>query len=79
VVIPSASEIPFQQKEWLSEAVRLAAAEPQSLLSRLPLELLDHVVDLAGYMTRQEAEKYRSELIEERTVFIKTLDNARFL
>lgn len=58
--------------------MKLAAAEPRSLLARLPLELLDHVVNLAGYITREEAEKYRAELMEERTVFVDTVDNGHF-
>ncbi|KAF7354698.1 hypothetical protein MSAN_01383500 [Mycena sanguinolenta] len=67
--IPSATNIPPQQADWILDTMQEAQGDPNSLFSRLPLELLCSICDrLPGtFMTRQEAEGYRLELMDERT------------
>ncbi|KAK7053815.1 hypothetical protein R3P38DRAFT_2852317 [Favolaschia claudopus] len=70
--IPSATNIPPQQKDWILDALMDGQTDPQSLLSRPPPEVLNLVVEnLDTVMTRAEAEQYRLELMQERTGFIK--------
>lgn len=48
--------------------VRTLAASPESRLSKLPVELLDTIVDnVEGLMSRAEAEALRLELMVERS------------
>ncbi|KAK7026592.1 hypothetical protein R3P38DRAFT_2527659 [Favolaschia claudopus] len=70
--IPSATNIPPQQKGWILDALMDGQTDPQSLLSRLPPEVLSLIVEnLDTVVTRAEAEQYRLELMQERTGFIK--------
>ncbi|KAF8173759.1 hypothetical protein K438DRAFT_1849927 [Mycena galopus ATCC 62051] len=69
--IPSATNIPPQQADWILEALNEAGSDPNSLFSRLPPELLHSIHDyLPNTFTRDEAETYRSQLMKERTAFV---------
>ncbi|KAJ6524441.1 hypothetical protein DFH09DRAFT_1250825 [Mycena vulgaris] len=70
--IASATDIPPQQGEWAAEALQQASADSGSLMFQLPQELADLITTNlpASVMTRKEAEAYRLELMEERTVFV---------
>ncbi|KIY66110.1 hypothetical protein CYLTODRAFT_399294 [Cylindrobasidium torrendii FP15055 ss-10] len=74
--IPSATKIPPQQAEWTVDILR------QSLeaLCRLPPELVDLICSFASWntMSRAEAEVYRKELMEERSVMVKDHTEARY-
>ncbi|KAK7001609.1 hypothetical protein R3P38DRAFT_3610441 [Favolaschia claudopus] len=62
----------FLQKDWIVDALMDGQTDPQSLLSRLPPEVLNLIVEnLDTVMTRAVAEQYRLELMQERTGFIK--------
>jgi hypothetical protein len=75
--IPSATDVAPQQREWVTEAIR--GAGPNSAFARLPPELLTMISEANdGTMTRLEAEKYRGELMAERTVFIEANTDAYF-
>ena len=66
---PSTTVVPPQQREWMYLTVRNLAASPQSHFSKLPVELLDTIVDeVGGLMDRTEAEGLRLELMDERSV-----------
>ncbi|KAJ7911050.1 hypothetical protein B0H13DRAFT_2010372 [Mycena leptocephala] len=69
--IPSATNIPPQQSEWLFDALEDARHDPKSLYSRLPPEIsnliLDNLRDTS--LTRDEAEEYRLKLMKKRTGF----------
>jgi hypothetical protein len=70
--IPSTSIIPPQQKEWAAgELWKLA---PDAGLNKLPVELIEIIGKEVDLMSREEAEKYRLELMEERTVFVADHD-----
>jgi hypothetical protein len=71
--IPSATDISLQQAEWTFDALEDARNDPNSLFSRLPLELLSLTQDYLAYtlLTRDEAEEHRKDLIEERTGFTR--------
>lgn len=61
--IPSTSVISPQQQEW-----RTMASAPELRALRLPIDLLNRVMDFARTgMTREEAKDIRSKLIESRT------------
>ncbi|KAF9779815.1 hypothetical protein BJ322DRAFT_1113121 [Thelephora terrestris] len=69
-VIPSATNVPPQQREWVTEAMH--SADGNSALAKLPVEVITMISEETdGTMTRSEAEKYREELMAERTVFVK--------
>ncbi|KAJ7471968.1 hypothetical protein FB451DRAFT_1351789 [Mycena latifolia] len=72
--IASATDVPPQQAEWAAEALQQSLKDPQSLVSRLPQELVDLVKGRLSpnAMTRKEAEAYRLELMKERTAFVGT-------
>ncbi|KAJ7062903.1 hypothetical protein C8F01DRAFT_985972, partial [Mycena amicta] len=74
--IPSATTVPPQQVNWALVAMEEAQRDPQSLVSRLPPELVYAIceeLEHAGgqYLGRTEAEKTRLDLMAERTVFVK--------
>ncbi|KAF8601422.1 hypothetical protein BDV93DRAFT_558502 [Ceratobasidium sp. AG-I] len=72
---PSTTTVPAQQQGWRLKA---AAANPV-LHERLAPEILDWIVGLDdGTMSRKEAEDYRLELMEERTVFGKKSTDIMF-
>lgn len=75
--VPSATEVAPQQREWVSEAIHDASAN--SALARLPAEIRMMISEENdGTMTRSEAEKYREELMAERTVFVEESDKEYF-
>lgn len=68
--VPSATNVAPQQREWVTEAMHKAGAN--SALARLPVELLTMISEgNDGTMSRLEAEEYRKELMDERTVFVE--------
>ncbi|VDB98723.1 unnamed protein product [Peniophora sp. CBMAI 1063] len=70
---PSTTFVPPQQREWMYTTIRSLSTSSDSRLSRLPLELLDAIVEnIDGLMDRAEAEELRLELMDERT---KMTDN----
>jgi hypothetical protein len=72
--IPSATDVGPQQREWVTEAMR--SADANSPLARLPVEILTMISEgNDGTMSRSEAEGYRKELMDERTVFVE--DNSQ--
>ena len=75
--IPSTTDVAPQQREWVAEAMREAG--PNSVFAKLPVELLSMISkENDGTMTRLEAEKYREELMKERTVFVEVNTEAYF-
>lgn len=69
---PSTTVVPAQQREWMHATVHTVAASPDSRLSRLPVELLDAIVDeVEGLMDRAEAEALRLELMDERSAMVE--------
>ena len=75
--VPSATEVALQQRDWVSEAIHGASAN--SALARLPAEIRMMISEENdGTMTRSEAEKYREELMAERTVFVDDSDKEYF-
>lgn len=73
--IPSATDIPPQQADWVSETVEVLGGDPTSHFSSLPAELSSAIVEKLEssntQMRRRDAEAYRLELMKERTVFTK--------
>ncbi|VDB86904.1 unnamed protein product [Peniophora sp. CBMAI 1063] len=65
---PSTTFVPPQQRGWMRTTVHTAAASTESRLSKLPVELLNTIVDqVDGLMDRAEAGALRLELMEERS------------
>ena len=57
----------------------MLVADASSWLGRLPTELIDIISGgNDGTMSRAEAEEYRLELMDERTVFIQESDSNYF-
>ena len=57
----------------------MLAVDGSSWLNRLPAELIDIIAGgNDGTMSRAEAEAYRLELMDERTVFVKASDSNYF-
>jgi len=64
--IISATDVAPQQREWVTDAMYHAGQD--SAFAKLPIELLTLISDEnEGAMTRLEAEKWRTELVSERT------------
>ncbi|KAF9643672.1 hypothetical protein BDM02DRAFT_3104103 [Thelephora ganbajun] len=75
--VPSATDVAPQQREWVTEAMHGAGAN--SAFARLPIEILTMISQESdGTMDRSEAEKYREELMAERTVFVKANNEGYF-
>jgi len=72
----SATDVAPQQREWVAEAMHSAGAN--SGFARLPVEILTMISEENETMTRSDAEKYREELMAERTVFIEYNDKEYF-
>ena len=54
----------------------MLAADKSSWLGRLPTELIDLISrGNEGALSREEAEAYRLELMDERTVFVEEIDS----
>ncbi|KAJ7725100.1 hypothetical protein B0H16DRAFT_1665936 [Mycena metata] len=69
--IPSATDIPPQQLHWMFDTLEELRADLGSLFSRLPVELLVLITGFLPetYVTREEADEYRLELMGERKNF----------
>ncbi|KAJ6468804.1 hypothetical protein C8R45DRAFT_1167463 [Mycena sanguinolenta] len=70
--ISSATDVPPQQTEWACDTLQQLSRDNRSRLARLPQELLDAIkkeIQSVG-MSSREAEEYRLELMEERTMFV---------
>ncbi|KAG8896516.1 hypothetical protein FRC01_011743 [Tulasnella sp. 417] len=78
--IPSTSDIPAQQSDWIREAIFEALVKDnQTMKAPLPVELVDMVADqVDNVMTLDEAKAYRLELMDERTAFVDTVDESHF-
>jgi len=75
--IPSATTVPPQQREIIREA--MLTVDNSSWLGKLPTELIDMISGgNGGTMSRAEAEEYRLELMDERTVFVEASDSNYF-
>ena len=75
--IPSATTVAPQQCEIIREA--MLGVDDLSWLGRLPTELIDMISGgNDGTMSRAEAEAYRLELMDERTVFVESSDSNYF-
>jgi hypothetical protein len=77
---PSTSIVLPQQKAWMGTALHKIARAPNAgLLGRLPSELIDLVVDNMWWLfDREYAEARRRELMDERTVMVKSNTEAMF-
>lgn len=71
-----ASSIAPQQRELVLEAMR--SADSGSLFQKLPMQILDHIVNFTPAMTRKEAMAYREELMSERKVFVNDHESEYF-
>ncbi|KAJ7477040.1 hypothetical protein B0H11DRAFT_1308233 [Mycena galericulata] len=74
--IPSATNVPPQQADCAVNPLEEARNDPRTVVSRLPPELC---VLIQGelpdtFITREEAEEYRLQLMKERTTFVKIHD-----
>ena len=75
--IPSTTTVPPQQREIIREA--MLTADNSSWLGKLSTELIDMISSgNGGTMSRAEAEEYRLELMDERTVFVEASDSNYF-
>ena len=75
--VPSATDVAPQQHEWVTEAMHDPGQN--SVFAKLPTELLTMISnENEGTMTRLEAEKYREELMSERSIFVEENDRAYF-
>jgi len=75
--VPSATDVAPQQKEWLTDLTHWDNLDTH--FSKLPVELLDLIVDECGEaMTREEAEAYREELMGERNVAVRISNSSYF-
>ena len=64
---PSTTTVPPQQQEWRLKAT----ADNPVIKERFAPEIISLIDSLGdGTMTREEAEAYRLELMDERTVFV---------
>ncbi|EIN12300.1 hypothetical protein PUNSTDRAFT_96961 [Punctularia strigosozonata HHB-11173 SS5] len=78
VTVPSASTIPLQRKDWIHRAIAEATADPRSLWSKLPVEVIDIILDHSHAISSESAAQIREELMDERTQFIEVVDGGRF-
>ena len=75
--IPSATDIPPQQREWMVDVMQ--AAGPVSLFARLPAEILTMISEeIDETMSRLDAEKYREEMMAERARFDERISKEYF-
>ncbi|KAJ7717667.1 hypothetical protein B0H16DRAFT_1610617 [Mycena metata] len=71
--IPSATTVPPQQADWAFDALEEARYDVTSAYSRLPPELSNAIRDRFPdtFMSRDEAEALRLNLMKERTNFVR--------
>ena len=74
--IPSTFDVALQQREWIEEVL----LSPDCLGQRLPLELINAIVDMTAEatMTRLEAEAVREEVMKERSVMVQSHTNKTY-
>ncbi|QRV77245.1 hypothetical protein RhiJN_05260 [Ceratobasidium sp. AG-Ba] len=78
VHIPSTTRVPPQQHEWRANAV-FENVNLKTALGKLAPEIVNHINTLAeGTMSREEANAYRLELMEERKAFVVKNDEKFF-
>ncbi|KDN34735.1 hypothetical protein RSAG8_12177, partial [Rhizoctonia solani AG-8 WAC10335] len=76
---PSTTTVPPQQAEWRASGI---SANPvlKAAFDKLSPEIIDHIGSMVeGTMTREEAEAYRLELMDERKAFVQKNDEAFFM
>ncbi|CAE6447330.1 unnamed protein product [Rhizoctonia solani] len=76
---PSTSTVPPQQAEWRASGIN---ANPvlRAAFDKLPPEIIDHINSMVeGGMTREEADDYRLELIDEHTAFVEKNEREFFM
>jgi hypothetical protein len=75
--IPSATDVGFQQREWVDEVMHNAGVN--SAFAKLPTEILTMISEENdGIMSRAEAEVYRKGLMAERSAFITQNNESYF-
>lgn len=75
---PSSTTVSPGQKEWQTDAIDANPVLKGAFNSLLP-DPTDGIASLAeGIMSRKEAEEYRLELMDERTVFVAQNDEKFF-
>ncbi|QRW06173.1 hypothetical protein RhiLY_05172 [Ceratobasidium sp. AG-Ba] len=76
--IPSTTRVPPQQHEWRTDAI-FSNAKLKTSLAKLAPEVINHINALAaGTMSRDEANAYRLELMDERKIFVAKNDEKFF-
>ncbi|GJE86998.1 DUF4246 domain-containing protein [Phanerochaete sordida] len=83
---PSTCDVPRQQKEWMRAFLRSIGSELRTKhgaqargFALVPPELVDMIVDRADWlMSRQEAEEYRLQLMDERSSMTSDNDTLMF-
>ncbi|CAE6479346.1 unnamed protein product [Rhizoctonia solani] len=76
---PSTTTVPPQQADWRASGI---SANPvlKAAFDKLSPEIIDHIGSMVeGTMTREEAEAYRLELMDERTAFVSKNDEEFFM
>lgn len=73
ITIPSATTVAPQQDAWIRRAL-----EGTGLWQRLPVELQEYIWEWLDPMTGEQARHYREQLMEERTLNVKTINTERF-
>ncbi|KAG9123925.1 hypothetical protein FRC07_013482 [Ceratobasidium sp. 392] len=75
---PSTTTVPPQQQEWRSAAIS-SNKNLKAAFNKLAPEIIDRVNSFAeGTMTREEANTYRLELMDERKAFVAENDSKYF-
>ena len=73
----SATDVAPQQREWVTGAMQ--SAGPDSPFAKLPFELLTMISNANEVaMTREEAERYKEELVSERAISVEENDRSYF-
>ncbi|CUA75280.1 ABC transporter C family member 4 [Rhizoctonia solani] len=76
---PSTTTVPPQQAKWRASAI---SANPvlKAAFDKLAPEIINHIDSMVeGTMTREEAEAYRLELMDEGTAFVEKNDEEFFM
>jgi len=78
---PSTTNVPLQRRDWMRRTLLdVARAAGERPLKKLPNELIDIILDHVGdgLVDRTQAEKYRDELMKERSAMIKANTDVMF-
>ena len=75
--IPSATDVAPKKREWVIDAMlRVGANSP---FARLPAEILKMISEeIDGTMSRLDSERYREEMMAERTGFDEQINKEYF-